>query len=317
LNAIFVDFAPNIHAHKFFDYFCKYFNCKLYFWQSLSLTDKHEIKRSLNKFDILICADVFKLDDLLQASNIRKIGISWTSDIVEFQNTESLNLRNIFELLVVDCDFSSRKWQKLGVSENRIFKMPYGIDYNNTYNYDKKNRNSIISTRSWQTNYNQEILLEAILQIKSFDRTNQFHFAGEGPTLEFLKDKFKLLQNQNRIDYLGHIPNGQIIDLISKYLLYVSTSLTDGLSVSMLEAMVAGTPVLVSDIEPNLEFIEHGKNGLLFKNNSSEDLARIIHDVFANEYDLGLISRNALDLIRENANWQENMEKLKNLILAL
>ena len=59
------------------------------------------------------------------------------------------------------------------------------------------------------------------------------------------------------------------------------------------------------------------KNGLLLKNNSSEDLARIIHDVFANEYDLGLISRNALDLIRENANWQENMEKLKNLILAL
>lgn len=281
------------------------------------MTDKHEIKKSLNKFDVLICADVFKLDDLLWASDIKKIGISWTSDIVEFQNKESLNLRNIFELLVVDCDFSSRKWQKLGVSKNQIFKMPYGINYKNTYNYNAKIRNNIISTRSWQTNYNQEILFEAILQLKNFDPANQFHFAGEGPTLEFLKDKFKLLQSQNRIDYLGYIPNEQIIDLISKYLLYVSTSLTDGLSVSMLEAMMAGTPVLVSDIEPNVEFIEHGKNGLLFKNNSSEDLARIIHDVFANEYDLGLISRNALDLIRENANWQENMEKLKNLILAL
>jgi len=281
------------------------------------LLDKNEIKRSLNKFDLLICADVFKLDDLLWASDIQKIGISWTSDIVEFQNKESFNLRNAFELLVVDCDFSSRKWQKLGVPENRIFKMPYGINYENTDIYDIKNRKNIISTRSWQTNYNQEILYEAILQIKNFDEVNQFHFAGEGPTLEFMKAKFKYLQNQNRVNYLGNIPNDQIINLISKYLLYVSTSLSDGLSVSMLEAMAAGTPVLVTDIEPNLEFISHGKNGLLFKNNSSEDLARVIKDVFANEYDLGLISQNALELIQKNANWQENMKRLKNLILAL
>jgi glycosyltransferase involved in cell wall biosynthesis len=85
----------------------------------------------------------------------------------------------------------------------------------------------------------------------------------------------------------------------------------------MLEAMAAGTPVLVSDIEANSEFIKHGQNGLLFKSNSSEDLIRVIHEVFANKYDLELISQNALKLIQEGANWDENMNRLTNLILAL
>jgi glycosyltransferase involved in cell wall biosynthesis len=317
LNAIFIDFAPNIHAHKFYNFFSEYFKCELFFWQGLSLNEKNEIKKSLSKFDLLICADVFKLDDLLWTSDIQKVGISWTSDIVGLQSEKSINLRNIFELLVVDCDFSARKWQKLGVPDNRIFKMPYGINHKTTYNYNIKNRKNMISTRSWQTNYNQDILLESILQTNNFDQLNQFHFAGEGPTLEFLKDKYKLLHNQNSVKYLGYIPNEQIIDLISQYLFYISTSLSDGLSVSMLEAMAAGTPVLVSDIEPNIEFIKHGQNGLLFKSNSTKDLSRVIHEVFANEYDLKLISQNALVLIHENANWEENMSRLLILILAL
>lgn len=271
----------------------------------------------MSKFDLLICADVFKLDDLLWATDVKKVGISWTSDIVGLQEKHSINLRKIFELLIVDCSFSARQWQKLGVAENQIFQIPYGVDYKMTYDYNIKERKNVISTRSWQPNYNQEILLESILQTNNFNKENQFHFTGDGPTLEFLRNKFELLEKKESVKFLGYVPNEQIIDLISRYSVYISTSLSDGISVSMLEAMAAGTPVLVSDIEPNLEIIKHGHNGLLFKNNSIEDLTRVINDVFANQYDLKFISQNALKLIKEYANWEENMKKLLVEILNL
>ena len=46
--------------------------------------------------------------------------------------------------------------------------------------------------------------------------------------------------------------------------LYVSTSLTDGSSVTLLEAMACNLPVLVSDIPGNQQWVDGGVNGFLF-----------------------------------------------------
>ena len=45
--------------------------------------------------------------------------------------------------------------------------------------------------------------------------------------------------------------------------IYVSTSLHDGTSVSLLEAMGSGAFPIVTDIPSNREWIHHGQNGFL------------------------------------------------------
>ena len=45
--------------------------------------------------------------------------------------------------------------------------------------------------------------------------------------------------------------------------IYVSTSLSDGTSLSLLEAMACSLPVVVTDIPANKEWITDGHNGFL------------------------------------------------------
>ena len=55
--------------------------------------------------------------------------------------------------------------------------------------------------------------------------------------------------------------------------IYVSTSISDGASVSLFEAMACGKPVVVADNLGNREWIDERDNGLFFNVGDYEDLA--------------------------------------------
>ncbi len=55
--------------------------------------------------------------------------------------------------------------------------------------------------------------------------------------------------------------------------IFVSTSYSEGLNMSIVEAMAAGTAVIATDIPPHRENIEHERTGLLFSPGDSEKLA--------------------------------------------
>lgn len=62
---------------------------------------------------------------------------------------------------------------------------------------------------------------------------------------------------------------------------YVSTSLSDGTSQSLLEALATGTFPVVTDIPANRPWVEHGRTGLLFPAGDAEALADRIEEALA------------------------------------
>ena len=283
----------------------------------MSIEEKQYIKSTISSYDLLICADIFHLEDIIWVPNIKKVCISWTSDIVGMGNESLPRLDDQFELLIVDCAYAQNLWRDRCFFQIPTFQLPYGVHTRKLYTYDANSRRNVISTRHWNHNYNQRILLESISQNNNFCLDNEFHFTGDGPTLSDLSYTYKKLQEQNYIQFLGLVPNNSIVDLISKYKLYISTSLSDGISVSMLEAMSAGTPVLVSDIASNREFIDHGINGFLYVNDSVEDLSKKIKEIFENNFDLKQIAVEAQRTIKEKANWHLNIKHLVSAIIKL
>ena len=55
--------------------------------------------------------------------------------------------------------------------------------------------------------------------------------------------------------------------------LYVCSSLSEGLSLSILEAMAVGKPILATDVGGNPELISEGESGLLVHPGKPEELA--------------------------------------------
>ena len=64
--------------------------------------------------------------------------------------------------------------------------------------------------------------------------------------------------------------------------IFVLPSVSEGMSNALLEAMSYGLLVLASDIPENRSVIEHGKDGMLFRQGDAEDLALKLEALMAN-----------------------------------
>ncbi len=97
---------------------------------------------------------------------------------------------------------------------------------------------------------------------------------GDGPdraALETLTDELNL---QNNVRFLGF--RNEIPQLLSGMDVYVTTSLREGLSISVLEAMAAARPIVATSIPPNAELIQHEQTGLLTATQSPAEVAAAV-----------------------------------------
>ena len=68
-----------------------------------------------------------------------------------------------------------------------------------------------------------------------------------------ISNLIKNLKLEDRVKITGLIPRNQVFQILNDADIYVSTSMVEGLPVSVLEAMAAKLPVILSDIEPHKE----------------------------------------------------------------
>jgi glycosyltransferase involved in cell wall biosynthesis len=70
----------------------------------------------------------------------------------------------------------------------------------------------------------------------------------------------------SNIEVTGWIPSSRVNNLLESADLYLSTSLWEGLPLSVLEAMSMSLPLLLSNCVGNKDLVINDKNGYLFKN---------------------------------------------------
>jgi glycosyltransferase involved in cell wall biosynthesis len=108
----------------------------------------------------------------------------------------------------------------------------------------------------------------------SLDRPVVFVFVGDGPDRPALETLANELGLHERVHFLGF--RTDIPQLLSSMDIFVTTSLREGLSISLLEAMASARPIVATSIPPNAELIEHEKTGLLVDIHSPEQVAGAI-----------------------------------------
>jgi glycosyltransferase involved in cell wall biosynthesis len=119
-------------------------------------------------------------------------------------------------------------------------------------------------------------LVQAMAHVNSLmpDMPGSLLLAGEGPERDTI---IKLAGNQginDRIRLLGFVKD--IPAFLAAVDIFVSSSLWEGMSISVLEAMAAAKPIIASNILPNAELIEHEHTGLLVDPQSPEQIAEAV-----------------------------------------
>jgi glycosyltransferase involved in cell wall biosynthesis len=113
------------------------------------------------------------------------------------------------------------------------------------------------------------------------------------------------------------IPHARMAPTLAGAQVYVSTSLSDSTSVSLLEAMAAGAFPVVTDIEANREWIEDGRNGFLVPVDDPAVLASRIIAALADPELRRRARAHNLELVRRRASWRANMDAIERLFRRL
>ncbi len=203
---------------------------------------------------------------------------------------------------------------RMGISREKIHTFPMSVPIES---FGPEGRGirmgdgpTIFCNRSLYPVYNVELLIRAAPLILKEVPEARILIAGEGPEAERLASLVRTLELEDRIYLLGAIPHTQMPEYLRGATVYVSTALSDGASVSLLEAMACGVFPVVADIAANREWIKDGENGLLFNAHDASDLARRAVEALR-QGDLRSRSRETNpQIVERKAQWKSNLKKL-------
>ena len=151
------------------------------------------------------------------------------------------------------------------------------------------------------------LILEALKDVKS--SIKWFHF-GDGELREELEGKKAELPDNVSFLFMGRIRNSELLKWYKENHvdLFVNVSESEGIPVSIMEAISFGIPVLATDAGGTCEIVQNGINGILMNRYiTSKELAKILDEIIENK-------KNDLYVYRVNARryWDENYNALKN-----
>ena len=239
---------------------------------------------------------------------------------------KSLFLRRVFlfvckkaKHLTCVSEVLKRGIEQFGIDGEKILSFPMGIDdafLEAGRNRERKSEGqtfTILSNRNLQPNYNISLLIRSIPIFLKEEPNAKFIIAGDGPERESLEKEAKELNIDKFIQFMGSVLHNEMPNLLAQADIYVSTSLHDGTSVSLLEAMACGTFPIVTDILSNREWITDSENGFLIPTENEHFLARRIAEAVHDKELLAKAAGKNRRVIEQRAYWKENIKKITNI----
>ena len=224
------------------------------------------------------------------------------------------------DVLVADCETIAQLAVRRGFPRNRILTFPWGIDLEKySPGEDQAGLRArrgwedafvLLHLRAWEPIYGVDVLAKAFVLAAQQCPELRLFLLGNGSMAGQIRQIFMQGGMLDKVHFGGHVGQDDLPNYYRAADLYLSASHSDGSSVSLMEALGCGTPVLVSDISGNKEWIEPGVQGWLFKDGSVESLAQgIIHAVEKRRV-LKKLGEYARQRAEERADWPKNFKTL-------
>jgi glycosyltransferase involved in cell wall biosynthesis len=150
-------------------------------------------------------------------------------------------------------------------------------------------------------------LLHAIRSVLSLYKNCYLLIVGNGPLLGYLKRKAKDLGIEKHVIFTGH--QSDIPNILAGIDVLVLPSLTEGLPLSVMEAMAAGKAVISTPVGGVRELIQPEETGLLVPVKNPEALSDAIAFLIKNEQKRSALGVKARVLIKRNYGLETMLKK--------
>ncbi len=142
---------------------------------------------------------------------------------------------------------------------------------------------------------NQGFLLSIFGELSKQCNNLMLVIIGSGPLRAELEDECEKMGISGSVRFLG--ARTDIPELLSIFDLFLLTSHTEGISITILEAMAAGVPIVASRVGGNPEIIQDSYSGFLLPLNRPGEWVRKILELIENNNERSRISGNARETV--------------------
>lgn len=116
----------------------------------------------------------------------------------------------------------------------------------------------VLYTRGFEPVHQPDLVVEAFRQASAQDDSLCLWIAGDGSFRDRLEGRVNAASLHHVVRFLGRLDQPSLAGAFAESDVYLACSLSDGCSISLLQAMYAGLPCVVSDIPGNREWLESG-----------------------------------------------------------
>ena len=164
---------------------------------------------------------------------------------------------------------------------NQIFLSQLGTFSNKKQlHHNESNKFTIVSCSNLIKVKRVSLIILSLAKLSGIE-IRWLHF-GDGPLAKELKELAETKMGKNPLvtfEFKGHFTNTELIDYYNtnSFDLFINVSESEGLPVSIMEAMSFGIPVIATNVGGVSEIVEHEKNGILLdKNCTPNEIAAAI-----------------------------------------
>jgi glycosyltransferase involved in cell wall biosynthesis len=205
-------------------------------------------------------------------------------------------LTAIFSISQDGIDYAKKVW-KTGL-DSKFHLSRLGINNERPLNRIERDHVLMVSCSNLIPVKRVHLIAEALRSITD-QRIHWVHI-GDGPERQRVEEAVATLPQNITVELKGRIPNPGIYAYYDELRpdLFINVSASEGVPVSIMEAMSFGIPVIATDVGGNSEIVNHENGGLI--NNVEDELAKVISD---------FMELNAIDQQQLSASSYQKWEK--------
>jgi glycosyltransferase involved in cell wall biosynthesis len=310
--------SKSIHDERFINTIKSKFNVGEFFLESSATQSlSHVLKDS----KVIIASPLTSGVSLIpQTSELPIVGVCMAFEINEDSKNYKVHkqlIKNISRCDAIICD--SNYIGKI-IRENfrfngELLSIVYGCNQKIFLKVEFKNHHNlrIISTRNWTKVHSNQIMIDALQILDNMGVSFQANLFGTGEELsEEVHSKVAEI-GFDKVLLRGNYLNSNLPQLFENHEIYISSAISDGTSISLIEALSAGRICVCRDFASNREWIKHGVTGFLFKNlNHLVEILLTLNSMnFIQREKISIEARNS---VLERGNWKSYEPKFLDLI---
>lgn len=204
---------------------------------------------------------------------------------------------------------------KLNIPQKKVITLYEGIDFSLFKPIDRirdlnKNPIEILHVGRFNPEKRQDLIIEACKFLKDNGCTFHATITGYGVLENQLINLIKKYKLEKSVSMIGYTDHNKIPNLMQKADVYVQPSLSEGMPISVLEAMSMKLPVILTRVGGMTELIQKDGGGILIRKNDKMQLYKAILFYINNPHMIEVHGKRNREFIEENFDWNLHAKRL-------